>query len=66
MGSGILRRFGPVAGWVVFNGLALIIANLWGFADGEWKGFEKAKKVALLGNGVIVIALVIVGISNGL
>lgn len=64
--TSLLGTFGPVAGWVVFNGLALIIANLWGFADGEWKGFEKAKKVALLGNGVIVIALVIVGISNGL
>lgn len=64
--TALLGTLGPVAGWVVFNGLALIIANIWGFLDGEWKGFEKAKKVALSGNAVIIAALVVVGISNGL
>ncbi len=46
--------------------LALIIANIWGFRDGEWKGFAKARNVALLGNAVIIVALVVVGISNSL
>lgn len=64
--SAMLGTLGPVVGWVVFNGLALIIANVWGFLDGEWKGFEHAKKVALFGNTVIILALVVVGISNGL
>lgn len=64
--TALLGDLGPAVGWVLFNGLALIIANMWGFKDGEWKGFKKAKKIALMGNAVIVIALIIVGISNGL
>ena len=64
--TAMLGTLGPVVGWVAFNGLALIIANAWGFLDGEWKGFAKARKVALYGNAVIIAALVVVGISNGL
>lgn len=64
--TALLGTLGPVVGWVAFNGLALIIANAWGFLDGEWKGFEKAKRVALYGNAVIIAALVVVGISNGI
>lgn len=64
--TALLGTLGPVVGWVAFNGLALIIANAWGFLDGEWKGFEKAKRVAIYGNAVIIAALVVVGISNGL
>ena len=64
--TAMLGTLGPVVGWVAFNGLALIIANAGGFLDGEWKGFAKARKVALYGNAVIIAALVVVGISNGL
>lgn len=31
----LLGDLGPIVGWVGFNGLALIIANMWGFRDGE-------------------------------
>ena len=62
----LFGAYGPSIGWVAFNGLALIIANIWGFRDGEWKGFAKARNVALLGNAVIIVALVVVGISNSL
>ena len=48
----------------MFNGLALIVANAWGFKDGEWTGFAKARNVALAGNAVIIVALVILGITN--
>ena len=64
--TALLGTMGPVIGWVAFNGLALIIANVWGFLDGEWRGFKKARNVAIFGNLIIIIALVIVGISNGL
>lgn len=64
--TAMLGAMGPVVGWVAFNGLALIIANIWGFLDGEWKGFKEAKKVALFGNAIIIVALIVVGISNGL
>jgi L-rhamnose-H+ transport protein len=66
MATSMLGDFGPVVGWVAFNGLALIIANLWGFADKEWKGYPKARNVAIIGNVIIIAALVVVGISNGM
>ena len=66
MATSMLGDFGPVVGWVAFNGLALIIANLWGFADKEWKGYTKARNVAIIGNVIIIAALVVVGISNGM
>ena len=64
--TALFGAYGPSIGWVAFNGLALIIANIWGFRDGEWKGFAKARNVTLLGNAVIIVALVVVGISNSL
>lgn len=66
MATALLGDFGQVGGWVVFNGCALIVANLWGFRDGEWTGFPKARTVALAGNAVIVASLVVVGIANGM
>lgn len=66
MATALLGDFGPVVGWVAFNGLALIVANLWGFKDGEWKGYPKAKNVALIGNAIIIVSLVVVGIANGM
>lgn len=66
MATALLGDFGPVVGWVAFNGLALIVANAWGFKDGEWKGYPKAKNVALIGNAIIIVSLVVVGIANGM
>lgn len=40
--------------WLIFNALALVVNNLWGLKTGEWKGTQKAKKVLLLGNIIIV------------
>lgn len=62
--TSMLGDLGPAVGWVMFNGLALIVANAWGFKDGEWTGFAKARNVALAGNAVIIVALVILGITN--
>lgn len=64
--TSMLGTLGPVVGWIMFNGLALIIANLWGFKDGEWKGFPRARTFALVGNAIIIVALVILGVSNGM
>lgn len=64
--TGLLGELGPVIGWIMFNGLALIVANAWGFKDGEWTGFAKARNVALIGNAIIIVALVILGISNAM
>ena len=62
----LLGSLGPVVGWVAFNGLALIIANMWGFWDNEWKGYPKARNVSIMGNAVIIAALVILGVSNNI
>jgi L-rhamnose-H+ transport protein len=62
----LLGDLGPIVGWVGFNGLALIIANMWGFRDGEWKGFPKAQKIAIIGNAIIVISLVFVALANSI
>lgn len=62
----LLGDLGPIVGWVGFNGLALIIANMWGFRDGEWKGFPKAQRIAIIGNAIIVISLVFVALANSL
>lgn len=62
----LLGDLGPIVGWVGFNGLALIIANMWGFRDGEWKGFPKAQRIALIGNAIIVVSLVFVALANSL
>lgn len=62
----LLGDLGPIVGWVGFNGLALIIANMWGFRDGEWKGFPEAQKIAIIGNAIIVISLVFVALANSI
>lgn len=66
MATALLGDFGPVVGWVAFNGLALIIANLWGFKDGEWKGHPKARNVAIVGNAIIIVSLVAIAIANAM
>ena len=56
--TALFGAYGPSIGWVAFNGLSTDHCNIWGFRDGEWKGFAKARNVALLGNAVIIVALV--------
>lgn len=64
--ASLLGDLGPVVGWVAFNGLALIIANCWGFFDGEWKNHPKARNVSIIGNMIIVVSLIIVAIANNM
>lgn len=40
--TSMLGDLGPAVGWVMFNGLALIVANAWGFKDGELEGLRQA------------------------
>ncbi|MCP1225832.1 L-rhamnose/proton symporter RhaT [Sebaldella sp. S0638] len=48
------------------NGIALVIANAWGLKDGEWKGYPEAKKVMFIGNGILIISFIVLGIANGM
>lgn len=62
----LLGDYGTVIGWIGFSALALIISNAWGLKIGEWKGFEAPKKYLYLGNLVLIAALVVIGITNGM
>ncbi|WP_251860026.1 L-rhamnose/proton symporter RhaT [Clostridium sp. Marseille-Q2269] len=62
----LLGEYGTVVGWIGFQALALVISNFWGIKDGEWTGHEKPKKVMLVGNIVLIISWIIIGITNGM
>lgn len=64
--SVMLGPLGASVGWLTFNGLALIVSNVWGLLDGEWKGYDKPKRLLLMGNGFLIISWIIVGIANSL
>lgn len=59
-----LGQMGPVVGWILFNAIALMVSNAWGIKTGEWKGKEKARKLLYLGNLVLLISWIFVGLSN--
>ena len=62
--ANMLGEMGPVAGWIVFNALALIVSNMWGLKLGEWTGTNKAKKLLFAGNAVLILSWVFIGLSN--
>jgi L-rhamnose-H+ transport protein len=64
--SVMLGPLGASVGWLTFNGLALIVSNVWGLLDGEWKGYDKPKRLLLIGNALLIISWIIVGIANSL
>lgn len=64
--TALLGDLGPVIGWIAFLSGALIISNAWALKTGEWRGYERPKKMMLLGNVVLVLSVAIVGYANGL
>ncbi|WP_310832580.1 L-rhamnose/proton symporter RhaT [Paenibacillus pedocola] len=64
--TALLGPLGSVVGWLVFNGLALIISNAWGLKDGEWKGFAAPKRLLLWGNAILILSWIVVGIANSM
>ena len=59
----VLGAGGSVTGWVAFTAMALLISNLWSLYFKEWTD-GRAKKVLLAGDAILVVAFVLVGISN--
>lgn len=64
--TSLLGDYGSVVGWIGFNAGALIISNAWGLKDGEWTGHEEPRKKLFAGLVVLSVALVVLGIANGL
>jgi len=65
-GAALMGNLGPVIGWPILLGLALIISNLWAVRAGEWKGAQSQLKLMWSSVAVLVIACIILGYANSL
>jgi L-rhamnose-H+ transport protein len=65
-GAALMGNLGPVIGWPMLLGLALIISSALGVLTGEWKGAPGPLKTMLGGIVVLVIAICVLGYSNSL
>jgi L-rhamnose-H+ transport protein len=65
-GAAVMGELGPIAGWIMFMALALIVSNLWGLRTGEWKGMVKPLKYLYAGNIILILSWVILGWANTL
>ena len=64
-GAARLGRWGVVAGWPLFISLSIVTGNLWGLWRGEWQGAAvSARRQLNLGLAVLIVAVIIVAISN--
>ena len=67
IGATCLGDWGEVPGWVVFMSVDIITGNLWGLYTGEWDLAPKKGRLLLkLGMGVIIIAIIVVAISQAI
>ena len=65
-GAALMGALGPVIGWPMLLGLALIISNVWAVKAGEWRGARAPFRLMLAGVVVLIVACGILGYSNGL
>ncbi|MCC6353742.1 MAG: rhamnose/proton symporter RhaT [Verrucomicrobiae bacterium] len=65
-GAALMGEMGPVIGWPMLLGLALVISNVWASRAGEWKGAPGPFRLMLAGVGVLIVACVILGYANGI
>lgn len=64
-GASQLGDWGLIIGWPLFISLSILVGNLWGVARGEWKtATPDARQKLNMGLLVIVIAIILIGISN--
>jgi L-rhamnose-H+ transport protein len=65
-GAALMGPIGPVVGWPILLGLALIISNILAYFAGEWKGAVKPFRLMLVSVGVLILACIILGYSNSI
>jgi L-rhamnose-H+ transport protein len=63
-GAALMGDLGPVIGWPILLGLALIISNIWAYRAGEWKNAQKPFKILLSGLFVLIVAICLLGYAN--
>ncbi len=67
MSASMLGKWGVVVGWPLFISLSIVVGNLWGIWKGEWKGAsKKARSLLTKGLAVLLVAVVVIGISNSI
>jgi len=65
VGAAKIGDWGLIIGWPLFISISIVIGNLWGIRNGEWKGApEAARKKLNLGLVVIFIAMIVLGFCN--
>lgn len=65
-GAAMMGALGPVIGWPVLLGLALVVSNLWAVWAGEWKGATAALRLLCAGVAILIVACGILGYANSL
>jgi L-rhamnose-H+ transport protein len=65
-GAALVGTLGPVIGWPMLLGLALIISNVWAARAGEWKGARAPFRLMLVGVAILIVACAVLGYSNRL
>jgi L-rhamnose-H+ transport protein len=65
-GAALMGNLGPVIGWPILLGLALIISFFWAVRAGEWKDAARPMKLMMLSIALLIVACVILGYSNSL
>jgi putative Ca2+/H+ antiporter (TMEM165/GDT1 family) len=55
-GASILGSAASVYGWALGNSVAILAANVWGVAGGEWNGVSFQPKLLMLLSTVLLIA----------
>lgn len=65
-GAAVMGDLGPIAGWIMFMALALIVSTVWGLRTGEWKGMKVSLKYLYAGNLILILSWIILGYANTL
>ncbi len=67
MSTAKLGQWGVIVGWPLFISLSIVVGNLWGIWRGEWREASSESKALLYkGIAVLIVAVIIVGVSNSL
>lgn len=65
-GAALMGALGPVIGWPMLLGLALIISTVLGVLTGEWKGARGPFQWMMGGIAVLILAICLLGYSNSI
>lgn len=65
-GAALMGNLGPVIGWPMLLGLALILSTVLGVLTGEWKGARGPFQWMIGGIAILLVAICLLGYSNSI